>query len=133
MDEILSRAYSAYFKTAKREGYFADQPAEGASGQQEHGDKSYLVLRNRAGVLAVYRVRNDGVLKRLRRWPADLGANSAGTHIDESIRPTRVKRIDTTPTPEFMEAFARAEKNGDASLNGIRATFGEIAREKASN
>jgi hypothetical protein len=27
------------------------------------------VLRNVNGVLAVYRIRNDGMLKRVRRWP----------------------------------------------------------------
>jgi len=29
----------------------------------------YVCLRNVNGTLAVYRVRNDGVLRRLRRWP----------------------------------------------------------------
>jgi hypothetical protein len=36
------------------------------------GGKRYVVLRNTKGVLAVYRVRNDGILKGLRRWPAAL-------------------------------------------------------------
>jgi hypothetical protein len=31
-----------------------------------------VVLRSARGPLAVYRVRNDGKLKRLRRWPNDL-------------------------------------------------------------
>jgi len=73
MDETLSRAYSAYFRTIKREGALAIQPSEGDSGQARHGGKSYVVLRNVNGVLAVYRVRNDGMLKRLKRWPASLG------------------------------------------------------------
>jgi hypothetical protein len=60
------------------EGYSADQPSEGSPGQQEVGDKSYIVLRNGSGILAVYRVRNDDVLKRLRRWPADLGTAANG-------------------------------------------------------
>jgi hypothetical protein len=29
----------------------------------------YVVLENVNGVLAVYRVRNDGMLRRMRRWP----------------------------------------------------------------
>jgi len=74
MDETLSRAYSAYFKTIKREGALAIQPSESDSGQEQHGGKSYVVLRNINRVLAVYRVRNDGMLKRLKRWPADIAA-----------------------------------------------------------
>jgi hypothetical protein len=35
-------------------------------------DKPYIALRNSRATLAVYRVRNDGILKRLRRWPAAL-------------------------------------------------------------
>jgi hypothetical protein len=31
-----------------------------------------VVLENVNGPLAVYRVRNDRTLKRLRRWPKDL-------------------------------------------------------------
>jgi hypothetical protein len=34
--------------------------------------KLYVVLRNAHRVLAVYWVRTDGVLKRLRRWPGEL-------------------------------------------------------------
>jgi hypothetical protein len=49
------------FMTADREGYSADQPSEGGSGQEEVGDKSYVVLRNGGGILAVYRIRNDGM------------------------------------------------------------------------
>jgi hypothetical protein len=37
-------------------------------------DKSYVALRNVNGMLAVYRVRNNGALKRLKRWPAELEA-----------------------------------------------------------
>ena len=35
----------------------------------EHDGKLYVVLSNVRGTLAVYRVRNDGVLKGLKRWP----------------------------------------------------------------
>jgi hypothetical protein len=78
MDELMSRAYRAYFTTARRESYSADQPSENSSGQEEVGDKSYIVLRNGAGVLAVYRIRNDNMLKRLRRWPVELGEAGQG-------------------------------------------------------
>jgi hypothetical protein len=73
MNELLGRAYRAYFMTAARSGYDCAQPANDRSGEEEVGGKNYVVLRNVRGVLAVYRVRNDGMLKRLRRWPAELG------------------------------------------------------------
>jgi hypothetical protein len=35
--------------------------------------RDYVVLRNGSiDVCAVYRVRNDGTLKRLKRWPAEV-------------------------------------------------------------
>ncbi len=41
----------------------------------EHAGKRYVMILNGLGVpLAVYRVRNDGVLKGLRQWPAALHA-----------------------------------------------------------
>jgi len=55
--------------------------------RREAGDKDYVVLRNGAGILAVYRVRyigdGDEMLKRLRRWPADLGTTHDGRCTDE--------------------------------------------------
>ena len=36
--------------------------------------RSYVVLRDGSiDICAVYRVRNDGTLKRLKRWPAEVG------------------------------------------------------------
>lgn len=46
------------------------QPSQSMSGLVVHDDKAYIALRNNSDTLAVYRVRNDGILKRLRRWPA---------------------------------------------------------------
>ena len=66
--DLLRRAYAAYFK-----GGGTDQPAELASGlETSEAGKKYVVLRNTHGVLAVYRVRNDGVLKGMKRWPAEI-------------------------------------------------------------
>jgi hypothetical protein len=83
VDELLGRAYRAYIMTAAREGYSVDQPSELGSGQEEVGGKSYIVLRNCNGILAVYRIRNDDMLKRLRRWPAELGESTSGGCRDE--------------------------------------------------
>jgi hypothetical protein len=68
MDDLTSRAFAAYFRS---ESGIVDQPAND-SGPAEWAGKQYVVLRNVNGVLAVYRVRNSGALKRLRRWPSAL-------------------------------------------------------------
>ncbi len=66
--DLLRRAMSAWFRSGA-----TDQPSK-SSGFVEHGSKPYVVLGNVNGILAVYRVRNDGMLKRLRRWPSELEA-----------------------------------------------------------
>lgn len=66
---LTRRALAAYFRSG---GDFAAIPSEGNSGLMFHNDKAYIALRNGSDTLAVYRVRNDGILKRLRRWPADV-------------------------------------------------------------
>jgi hypothetical protein len=72
MDDVMSRAFAAYFKQAKRDGiYSPDQPANSSSVMKANGH-DYAVLANGNGTLAVYRIRNDGMLKRLKRWPAEL-------------------------------------------------------------
>lgn len=68
MDDLLKRAYSAYFRHAEDRGQIM-QPSEGCSGIETCRGMDYVVLRNNYEVLAVYRVRNDGQLKRLKRWP----------------------------------------------------------------
>ena len=71
LDEALylSRAMAAYFRQRKGQEAVADQPSSGLSGLQEYQGKYYVVLRNIRGTLAVYRVKNDGYLKGLKRWP----------------------------------------------------------------
>jgi hypothetical protein len=63
MVELTGRAFAAWFRSGA-----IDQPAN-TSGVRVHDGKNYVVLQNANGILAVYRVRNDGKLKRLRRWP----------------------------------------------------------------
>jgi hypothetical protein len=64
---LVRRAYAAYFRSGANQ-----QPAAAMSGMRSVGTLQYVVLRNSEGVLGVYRVRNDGVLKGLKRWPAQL-------------------------------------------------------------
>jgi len=72
MDELLARAIQAYYVARRRQGAIADQPSISDSGTETHYGKRYIVLRNSKGTLAVYRVRRDGGLKALKRWPAIL-------------------------------------------------------------
>lgn len=65
--DLLRRAYAAYFKMGG-----VDQPAANVSGVVKHKRLLYVVLANAKGTLAVYRVKADGALRRLRRWPSEL-------------------------------------------------------------
>ena len=65
-DDLVSRALAAYFRVGNTE-----QPAN-TSGVAEHDGKEYVVLHNANGILAVYRVLNDGGLKAMKRWPKEI-------------------------------------------------------------
>jgi hypothetical protein len=67
MEELTARAFAAYFRHPPP-GASLDQP-DSASGPVEWQGKTYVVLFNIRGVLAVDRVRTSGALKRLVRWP----------------------------------------------------------------
>lgn len=66
MDDLTRRALAAYLKTGGTE------QAGNSSGPAAVDGKDYVVLRNTNGILAVYRVKVDGVLKRLKRYPSEL-------------------------------------------------------------
>ena len=66
-DDIFRRAMAAHFRSGGTE-----QPSGSSSGVEKIGGKWYAVLRNVRGIMAVYRVRNDGKLKKLIRFPAGL-------------------------------------------------------------
>lgn len=69
--DLYHRALAAYFRGSKG---VATQPSDDNSGvYAEVGGKVYVVLANVNGVLAVYRYRNTGLLRRLVRWPKHVG------------------------------------------------------------
>jgi hypothetical protein len=70
-EELLTRAMHAFFVASRKNGLVFDQPSNSSDVQQFAG-KRYVILQNVNGVLAIYRVRNDGMLKRLKRWPDNL-------------------------------------------------------------
>ena len=65
--DLVRRAMSAWFRSGS-----ATQPPN-SSYVREHEGKTYVVLDNVDGPLAVYRVRN-GILKRLKSWPSEVAA-----------------------------------------------------------
>ena len=68
--DLLRRATAAYYRSEK--AGLATSPDEIRRYVTEHEGKRYVVLANSQRVLAVYRVRTDGILKGLRRWPAGV-------------------------------------------------------------
>jgi hypothetical protein len=66
--ELTARAITAYYNARRKLGGAIDAPAN-TSGLREIDGLAYIVLENVNGVLAVFRLRNDGVLKALKRWP----------------------------------------------------------------
>lgn len=69
-DDYVNRANAAYYRAAASLGGQVVQP--GSTELVTHEGLTYVVMRNVNGVLAVYRVRNDGMLKGLKRWPKAL-------------------------------------------------------------
>jgi hypothetical protein len=66
-EELMRRSFAAWFR-----GGNMDQPSQESSAVETHGGKVYVVLRNQETLMAVYRVRNDGMLKGMRRWPKSI-------------------------------------------------------------
>ena len=64
-DEV-TRAMAAWFRSGQ-----SIQPSN-TSGVRVCKGKKYVVLENANGILAVYRIKVDGFLKRLKRWPKDI-------------------------------------------------------------
>jgi len=64
MNDMVKRAMAAWFRSGG-----TDQPGTSDSDVREHAGKEYVVLGNVNGILAVYRIKNDGFLKHLKRWP----------------------------------------------------------------
>lgn len=64
-DDLLDRAHKAYFRAGG-----TAYPNSGHSGVAEHGADAYVVLRTGSDILAVYRVRSSGELRRIEEWPA---------------------------------------------------------------
>lgn len=113
--ELLKRAMAAYFRAGE-----GQQPSSNDSGLMTHDGHKYMVLRNISGTLAVYRVRNDGMLKRLKRWPGALDTESA---VDKGadVLMQAVKLAD-----RLIAKAADAEKPDLKKLRKLIATAGFV-------
>ena len=70
-EDMTRRAFAAWFKTGGM-----DAAGGRDSGCEEHDGKHYVVLRNIRGVMAVYRIGNDGNLRRMKRPPKTIEAKA---------------------------------------------------------
>jgi hypothetical protein len=64
---MLRRAMDEWFKSGG-----TIQPSSNISELTEHNGKMYVILSSVNGPLAVYRIKKDGSLKRLERWPVEF-------------------------------------------------------------
>lgn len=72
-DELLNRAKRAYYLNAKQRGDLDPEVPGTESGIQSADGLLYVVLRGPTDIYAVYRIRKNGALKRIkRRIPAGL-------------------------------------------------------------
>jgi hypothetical protein len=75
MDAVTGRALTAYERGNRvtKGGPGAPSPDGALSCAETHRGLRYVVLRDNGGlILAVYRIRTTGLLRRLTRWPATI-------------------------------------------------------------
>jgi len=75
-EDLTRRAFAAYFRNPAP-GVPDAMPLQpsNTSGVVTHDGLTYIELHNGSGTLAVYRLLNNGRLKRLRRWPEAIDAD----------------------------------------------------------
>lgn len=72
-NDPTSRAFAAWFRSCAKENAIPAMPSN-TSGERTLAGKKYVILENCRGLMAVYRVRPCGLLKRLHRWPSEFNA-----------------------------------------------------------
>lgn len=137
-EEVMRKALAAYFRSGATE-----QPSTIDSGVEIVEGLRYAVLRNVRGVLRVYRVRNDGMLKGLKRWPAaiDEGTAPRQKDVDSSsiIDPfARVRELHALDRPlsaaeerEVQKIFATVQEGLRQTRQLLRKVRGAIREAKA--
>lgn len=114
MDELLVRALTAFYRMRVPGDV---RQADGNSMCTNHLGKGYVVLRGKdtPEPLAVYRCMNRGELKRLKRWPAEVVAQSTIAH--EATAPSHPVLLDLVPVPR--KAASEAQAKPDSSQAGL--------------
>ena len=75
MNELYDRAVRAWRSYEKGKGMYPTQPSGSASQEMTTEDgREYVALANCNGLLAVYRVRPNGTLRRIKRVPHEIQA-----------------------------------------------------------
>jgi hypothetical protein len=94
MNDPLTRAYFAYFGRAMRSREATVFPSSKHSGIESFNTKIYVSLRASTGApLIIYRIRGDGRLRRVFRWPATM-------NIPPQEGGTLFKRLPAIPPPK---------------------------------
>ena len=83
--EYVRRAIADWFRS---DG--VEMPSNSSS-VQEYRDRYYVELHNENGTLAVYRIRTDGILKALKRWPPEVECTLEAMHKVEAKAKSRKK------------------------------------------
>lgn len=78
---LLNRAFRAFLAS---DSGSAEQTVESCSAVRCLNGLSYVVLGNERRTLAVYRIRHNGPLRRLRCWPISLGRAAAPADVSRS-------------------------------------------------
>lgn len=71
-DPMIARALAAYYRSAAVNGMVKHPSARSYRGIAGNGLPYVVLMASTNEILAVYRIRPQGLLKRLRRWPADV-------------------------------------------------------------
>jgi hypothetical protein len=105
--ELIYRATQAYCTRQRRQGGFVMQPSKYSSHVDEINGRVYTVLENVNGVMAVYRLKNDGRLE----------------YADEARWPDGLVTVYELP-PDILEAWAPGQEDSPSIV---------ISREGANN
>lgn len=120
--DLEQRALAAYFRAGAALSGSVQQPSPPETWEMEDG-KLYVVLKNSYVVLAVYRVRNDGMLKGLKRWPSVLedGTNKGvikAARAANSCARVLANRMKTDPASVTdSDLSALREQSGETRLS----------------
>lgn len=125
MDDIVKRAMAAWYRSGE-----SIQPSD--TGVREYNGKKYVILENVDGVLAVYRFKVDGFLKRLKRWPEAVESLPNGT---ATLVMKVVKEKQRVPTTINLNMRSKNKNNSELMSDNFKqawnAFFDEIKNAKA--